>query len=181
MTEKRPYPNHYLLYSASAYWTAERIIKGRDTMLIGEKSLFVGLSLHSMELSGKAILRAFGLTKEELRKQEYSHNVLEILKEAQLRVMSDIKTANLALAEFLSYAPQSIRFKRKHTIESALNELLHEEGSIKPRDYFYPDGPQFLAMDPDVVFQMMTRRLINSATQISKALGWEGDYPDDVS
>lgn len=172
MPESRPYPQHYIRHGLSAHRAAVLLLNNQGEFPITDLSISIGLSLHSMELFGKAILRAFGHEHDEIRRRHRQHDLLTLLQEAQQMVLADPKTKNLALSSFLSHTPKSIAYKARFSIESGLSAMLRDKKPTNPREYFYPDRSEFGGIEPFQVLPTMAHYLGKSSQQISEALGW---------
>lgn len=174
MIETRPYPQHYIRHANSANRAAS-VLVARDVFTPSDLSVSIGLSLHSMELSGKAILRAFNTPHEDIKRRHNRHDLLLLLREAEQMAKDDRRTKDLCFSSFLSHKPQSISWKPFLDVEAALIGMLEDEIPMSMRDYLYPDNKSFRHIEPYGVLPRMALYLAKSAMEISKALGWFND------
>lgn len=139
-------------------------------------SISIALCLQSIELFGKAILRAFDVSKCQLRGYK-GHPVVQITEDAQNKVLNDSRTRSLAHARFMNqlFHVGKLPFSPPVTMESALKSLMPRGEAFGPRDYFYPDHENHRAFARFPFLTEIAAYVGQSAVEVGSALEWFED------
>ncbi len=140
-------------------------LETRDaSWLSGKMSL--GLSLQAGELAGKAILRSLGHTVEQIRKEHAKHDLLTLLRKAEMEIKIRPEEEFKPYYHFLLWTPEIDGVKYGNTIGSYLNEHFSRGASARPRNYFYPDESVFTGSVPIHALLVMVDYLIELVEKI---------------
>ena len=178
MSEKRPYPQHYIEYAIQFHRAGKAIITDLDeaTRVNPQLAVSIGLFLQSIELCGKSILRSIGISQRAIRKGYANHDVYELMRDAQDAVAALPISGLENLSSFLDHDVPIFAYSFRDNLGELLKHLSERNQAGKPRNYFYPDHPTFAALKPpglNIAIEQMTHRLIKDSSEIARVLGWD--------
>lgn len=164
-------PSAYILHAReiNAVARATLRVETRDATFIARK-ISIGLSLQAIELSGKAILRCLGWSSARIRERHNHHDVLSLLREAEVEINARPEPTIQSFHRFLSWPVEIDGMVFRSTVEVYLSEHFSRGLSARPRNYFYPDEPTFTAPKPVQTVLVVADYLINIAGGVASAV-----------
>lgn len=181
VSDPRPHPDDYLRY-ANQFHRAGAVLLQELDWEHGEPAqlaVTIGLFLQAIELAGKSILRATGLTAKEIRDRHRWHGIFNLIRDVQRQI---IGTNNPELERFHDIKDHKIQifaYGFSGSVGELTEKLAESKEAGKPRNYFYPDHHEFSAFDPpwlNRAVERMVDKLIRDASEIARILGWEGSF-----
>ena len=128
----------------------------------------VGLSLQAAELAGKAMLRAFGSTVEEIKQRHAHHNLLELYDDIEKQIRGNPKLAEFQ--RFLLRTPAIDGQPFSSTTRKYLQDHFAQGAYARPRNYFYPDQEKWTGPVPIHALYYMVEGIIEVADGLIHAL-----------
>lgn len=122
-------------------------LESRDAdWLAGKISL--GLSLQSVELVGKGMLRALGCSVEDIRSRHGKHNLIALLRQVEKKLQRRPESSLSQYHHFLTRTPNIDGRRFGTTIGTYFKQHFAAGPSARPRSYFYPDVAVFTGPVP---------------------------------
>ena len=148
MTNQRPYARDYWEHAVAINKIAGNAINPEAASVAIAHKASIGLSFQSIELAGKAILRALGWPVQEIKSEYRNHRLLELLRAADRELIAhpnqSLKPYHRFLLETLEIRGQ----KYGNTVASYLEKHFAQGNPARPRNYFYPDEGAFTGPVP---------------------------------
>lgn len=171
MPEQRPLPKHYLRYAAETNRAAKLLLESKNgTLNSSAAAISIGLSLHAMELCGKAMLRSLGFLQNQIRQRHKGHNLLELLADVESEIFNSSDTEVQKFQRFLLHAPTIDGQEFGDTIASYLKKHFNQGKTAYPRNYLYPDNETFTGPQPISALHVMAENLIERAKDFAMTL-----------
>ena len=172
MTENRPLPKHYLWYAEEVNRSAGFLLQPVNGSLNSTSAaISIGLSLHAIELCGKAMLRSLGFMMEEIRERHKGHKLLELLGDVESEISKHSDPKVRGFASFLLHSPVIDGQEFNDTIASYLKKHFNRGKTAFPRSYLYPDNETFTGPQPISAIHIMAEHLIERGKKFAVVLG----------
>ena len=174
MTEQRPLPKHYLWFAEDVNRSAGFLLETTNgTLNSSSAAISIGLSLHAIELCGKAMLRSLGHLSQDIRKRHKGHKLLELLAEVEREISNHPDPRVREFRGFLLHAPTIDGQEFGSTIAGYLKKHFNQGETAYPRNYLYPDNENFTGPRPISAIHMMAEYLIQKAMDFAAVLECE--------
>ena len=174
MTEKRPLPKHYLRHAAETNRAAGFLLVPQDQPLNSSSAaISIGLSLHSMELCGKSMLRSLGYRTGQIYQRHRQHRLLDLLGDVESEISQHSDPEVQKFRNFLLYTPTIDGQEFGNTVAAYLKRHFSQGRTAYPRSYLYPDNATFTGPQPISALHVMAEYLVEKAKEFAEALNYE--------
>lgn len=137
-------------------------LETRDATAIQAK-ISIGLSLQAAELVGKGLLLLLGVGHRNIRAAHSHHNVLELLRDVEQRIITHADKRIQIHDDFLTWMLEIEGDEFGSTIGRYLEDHFSQGSPALPRSYFYPDIDRFIGPNPIQALYLMVEHLIEYA------------------
>ena len=174
MKEQRPLPKHYLWFAEEVNRSAGFLLQTTNgTLNTSALAVSIGLSLHAIELTGKAMLRSLGHLSKEIRKTHKEHKLLDLLADIERKISIHPDPGVREFSGFLLHAPTIDGQEFGSTIAGYLKKHFSQGKIAYSRNYLYPDNERFTSPRPISGIHVMADHLIEKAWDFAAVLGYE--------
>ena len=141
-------------------------LETRDATYLARK-ISLGLSFQAIELASKGILISLGEGLESIRRKHKYHDMILLLKHVEEAIQSRTDVEFVKYHDFLSWSPKIEGVQLRTKMIDYLLQHFDKGNAAKPRNYFYPDEPVFVAPKPIQCVYLIAEYIIQMAKEIS--------------